>query len=99
MSRRSSRPSTVIVFYRDTTWKLDLVECRRALVRRQIAGDFDSMEALATAVGISRSTASRFFSGRATSLRVTLSILKALKLGFDDVAKPCDPDEAAGDAA
>jgi hypothetical protein len=96
---RRVRPSWVIVHYRDTTWKLDLVACRRALVRRQIEGEFDSMEAFAPAVGISRSTASRFFSGRATSLKVTLAILKALMLEFDDVAKPWDPDEAEGDAA
>jgi transcriptional regulator with XRE-family HTH domain len=99
VSERRKRPSWVIVYYRDTTWKLSLIECRRALVRRQIDGEFDSMEQLADAVGISRSTASRFFSGRPTSLRVTLAILKALKLEFDDVAKPHDPDEAPEDAA
>jgi hypothetical protein len=44
------------------------------------------MECLAEAVGISRSTASRFFSGRPTSLTVTLKILAALKLTFEDVA-------------
>ena len=98
MSRRQ-RPHWVVVYYRDTTWRLDLAECRLALVRRQVEGEFDSMETLAAAVGISRSTASRFFSGRPTSLRVTLAVLKALKLEFDDVAKPCDPDEAEGDAA
>ena len=98
MSRRR-RPSWVIVYYRDTTWKLDLVECRRALVRRQVEGEFDSMEALAAAVGVSRSTASRFFSGRPTSLKVTLAVLKALKLEFDDAAQPCDPGDAEGDAA
>jgi len=99
MSGRRQRPSWVIVHYRDTTWKLDLLVCRVALVRRQIDGEFDSMELLAEAVGVSRSTASRFFSGRPTSLRVTLAILKALKLEFDDVAQPYDPDEAPEDAA
>src|SRR5207248_10280913 len=98
MSRRR-RPSWVIVYYRHTTWKLDLVECRRALVRRQIEGEFDSMEALAAAVGVSRSTATRFFSGRPTSLKVTLAVLKALKLEFDGVARPWDPEDAEGDAA
>jgi transcriptional regulator with XRE-family HTH domain len=99
VTRRTRRPRTVIVTYRDIPWELDLAECRRALVRRQVAGVFDSMEALASAVGISRSTASRFFSGRPTSLKVTLAILKALRLEFDDVARPCDPDEATGDVA
>ena len=99
MTERRKRPSWVVVYYRDTTWKLSLIECRRALVRRQIDGKFDSMERLAGAVGVSRSTTSRFFSGRPTSLKVTLAILKALKLAFDDVAKPYDPDEAPEDAA
>lgn len=53
------------------------------------------MESLAVAVGISRSTASRFFSGKPTSLTVTLKILDALKLRFDDVARPkSDEDDA-----
>ncbi len=57
------------------------------------------MERLATAVGISRSTASRFFSGKPTSLTVTLKILEVLKLKFEDVARPeSDEDDAAGPA-
>jgi hypothetical protein len=89
----------VTVSYRDTLWELDLVECRWALVRRQVAGEFDSMDALAVALGRSRSTVSRFFSGRPTSLKVTLAILTTLRLEFDDVAKLWDPDEATGNAA
>jgi hypothetical protein len=46
------------------------------------------MESLAIAVGISRSTASRFFSGRPTSLAVTLKILALLHLSFEEVATP-----------
>jgi hypothetical protein len=99
VTRRTRRPRTVVVSYRDVTWALDLFECRRALVRRQVAGEFDSMDGLASAVGVSRSTASRFFSGRSTSLKVTLGILKALRLEFDDVARPCDPDQATRDVA
>ena len=34
-----------------------------------------------------------------TPIKVTLAALKTLKLEFDDVAEPCDPDEAEGDAA
>ena len=60
----------------------------------QVAGELDSMESLAVAVGISRSTASRFFSGRATSLAVTLRILAALQLKFEDVATPGHEDQA-----
>jgi transcriptional regulator with XRE-family HTH domain len=83
----------VKVWYRGIPYLLDLVQCRRALVGRQVEGDLDSMESLAVAVGISRSTASRFFSGRPTSLAVTLKILGALRLTFENVARPLDDEE------
>jgi hypothetical protein len=92
----ASRPKTVTVWYRGIPYSLDLVRCRRALVDRQVDGALDSMESLAVAVGISRSTASRFFSGRPTSLAVTLRILEALKLRFEDVARP-ETDDDDGD--
>lgn len=88
MARRTSRPKHVTVWYRNLPYRLDLVKCRRALVARQVDGDVDSMESLSKVVGISRSTASRFFSGRPTSLTVTLRILAALHLKFEDVATP-----------
>jgi hypothetical protein len=84
------RPQAVVVHYRGLPYQLDLVMCRRALVQRQVAGEFHSMENLASACSISRSTASRFFSGRNTSLVVTLKILAALHLEFEDVATPID---------
>ena len=71
------------------------MRCRVALVERQIARELDSMESLANAVGISRSTASRFFSGRPTSLKVTLDILEKLHLTFDEVARRLDLTTAA----
>src|SRR5262245_49175558 len=83
-----TRPRRVVVSYRGVPYTLDLMPCRRALVTRQVEGDVDSMEGLARAVGISRSTVSRFFAGRATSLRVTLGVLAALRLRFEDVAAP-----------
>jgi transcriptional regulator with XRE-family HTH domain len=92
MPRTASRPRAVEVLYRGIPYVLDLVRCRRALVQRQVEGELDSMESLAKFVGISRSTASRFFSGRPTSLAVTLRILAVLGLRFEDVAKPTDPD-------
>ncbi len=88
MARMATRPKTVTVWYRGIPYALNLVLCRRALVQRQVEGELDSMESLAGAVGISRSTASRFFSGKPTSLAVTLKILEALRLKFDDVARP-----------
>jgi hypothetical protein len=57
------------------------------------------VEALAVALGRSRSTVSRFFSGRPTSRRVTLAILMTVRLELDDIAKLWDPDEATGNAA
>jgi hypothetical protein len=87
------------VCYRGIAYQLNLVRCRRALVDRQVEGDFDSMEGLANEVGVSRSTASRFFSGRPTSLAVTLRTLAALHLRFEDVARPGGDQEEASDAA
>jgi transcriptional regulator with XRE-family HTH domain len=87
---RMKRPQTVIASYRGILYELDLVTCRRALVQRQVDGDLDSMETLANACGISRSTASRFVSGRATSLTVTLKILAELRLTFEEVATPLE---------
>jgi transcriptional regulator with XRE-family HTH domain len=95
MRRMASRPKMVDVFYRGIAYRLDLVGCRKGMVNCQVLGELDSMEALADTVGISRSTASRFFSGRPTSLAVTLKILDALHLGFEDVARPVVEDDPA----
>jgi transcriptional regulator with XRE-family HTH domain len=100
MARMATRPKLVTVSSRGIPYELDLVRCRRALVARQVDGDLDSMESLARAVGISRSTASRFFSERSTSLAVTLRIIDALHLKFDEVSRPeVDPDDSEGPAA
>jgi transcriptional regulator with XRE-family HTH domain len=87
MARMATRPKQARVWYRGLPYIIDLVRCRRALVERQVDGHVDSMQSLADAVGISRSTASRFFSGRPTSLAVTLKILEALHLEFEEVAR------------
>jgi transcriptional regulator with XRE-family HTH domain len=47
---------------------------------------------LARKLGIRRSTASRFFAGRNTSLTVTLKVLDALKVTIADVCRPLDDD-------
>ena len=85
-----SRPTEAIVIYRGSPWRIDLVRCRRALVHRQVDGLYHNMASLAAAANVSRSTASRFFSGKSTSVTATLRILKALKLEFADVATPVD---------
>lgn len=66
------------------------MKCRRALVGCQIEGKFERMEELADSIEISTSTASRFFSGRPTSLTVTKKILAALGLKFEDVLRPAE---------
>jgi len=94
-TRVAARPRLVTVRYRGMPYTLDLAKCRRALVYRQVEGQLDSIESLAAAVGVSRSTASRFFSGRATSLAATLKILAVLRLKFEEVAQP-EPEDQAG---
>src|SRR5258708_4531516 len=90
MTRMSSRPRRTRARYRGLPYEIDLARCRQALVQCQVDGEFGSMESLAEVLGISRSTASRFFSGRPTSLAVTLKILGALHLTFGDVARLVD---------
>lgn len=94
-SKTNEKPKQSIVWYRGTAYVLDLVLCRRALVRRQVEGELHNMTSLAVAASVSRSTASRFFSGRSTSLAATLRILKALHLEFGDVATPAGEEELA----
>jgi transcriptional regulator with XRE-family HTH domain len=74
---------------------MDILACERALLQRQVGGEFLTMDALAEAVGVSRSTVSRFLSGRSLSLKVTLAILGRLRLRFEDVFRPYRPDAAS----
>jgi hypothetical protein len=92
---RRGRPQRVVVNFDGIDYHMNIAICRLALVRRRVAGEFDSMEALADAIGRSRSTASRYFSGRNTSLAVALAVLDKLKLSFDDVYTLCDSDHDA----
>ena len=88
VGRTRERPVAARVSYRGIAYSLDLVRCRRALVLRQVEGELESIHGLAAAIGRSRSTVNRFFSGRPTSLAVTLNILAALHLSFEEVATP-----------
>jgi hypothetical protein len=101
MARGASWPKRVRVEYRGLPYWFDLVTCRRGLVNSQIQGGVNSLESLADACGISRSTTSRFFSGRRTSLEVALRILDALGLKFEDVATPIedDSDQSQGEGS
>ncbi len=93
----SQQPTRVIVNFGGMDHTMNVGVCRLALVRRQAAGEFPTMDSLAGAIGRSRSTVSRFFAGRQISLPVTLAILARLKLNFDDVFTPCAADERDGD--
>src|SRR5215831_1367963 len=86
------RPSTVVVWYRNIPYQLDLERCRRAFDRLVTSGQLRGMRDLACKLGIRRSTASRFFAGRRTSLTVTLKILKALNVTMADVSRALDDD-------
>jgi hypothetical protein len=93
---RMRQPRRAIVNFRGIDHEMNVEVCRLALVRRQVAGEFDSMEVLADAIGRSRSTVSRFFAGRRTSLPVSLAVLDKLKLKFEQVFTPINLDGAAG---
>ena len=87
------RPRRAIVNFRGIDHEMNVTVCRVALVQRQVAGEFDSMEGLADAIGRSRSTVSRFFAGRRTSLPVALAVLDKLKLRFEQVFTPINLDD------
>jgi hypothetical protein len=87
------QPRRAIVNFRGIDHEMNVTVCRMALVQRQVAGEFDSMEGLADAIGRSRSTVSRFFAGRRTSLPVALAVLDKLKLRFDQVFTPINLDD------
>ncbi len=91
---RMVRPRRAIVNFRGIDHEMNVPVLRLALVRCQVAGEFDSMEQLAAAIGISRSTVSRFFAGRATSLTVALAVLDKLKVKFEEVFTPINLDTA-----
>jgi hypothetical protein len=63
----------------------------RAYFRAIVEGRIEGRASLANAAGASRSTVTRFFAGRATSIRTTQAILGVLGIRFDDVARPCEP--------
>lgn len=71
-------------------YEMDRHVLQLALVRRQVEGEFHQKTQLAKAAGCSRSTLSRFLSGKQISLRVVLAILEKLHLTFDEVFRRCD---------
>ena len=88
-----SVPAVATVIYKGMPYMLDLHRCRRALILRQVEGELGGLTEVAAKAGMSRSIASRFFSGRRTSLRAALRILAILRLDFTDVARPAEKDD------
>lgn len=93
MARKALRRRAIVNF-RGIDHEMNLPVLRLALVRCQVAGEFRSMEGLAEATGISRSTVSRFFACRPTSLTVALAVLDKLNLKFEEVFTPINLDVA-----
>ncbi len=90
--RRRRRPASMIVAFDGHPHRVDLAAIERAFFARVVAGKYTQREDIAKAIGRSRSTVSRFFGGRSTSVRVFLSIINELELKFEDVAAPVPED-------
>ncbi len=84
--RRRRRSASAIYWFDGYPFRVDLAAIDRALFARIVAGKYKSREHFAESFGRSRSTVSRFFSGRGAGLPVFLEILNELELKFDDVA-------------
>jgi hypothetical protein len=81
-----------VVNFDGVDYEMNVLACRHALVQRRVEGEFPSMLSLADTMGRSRSTVSRFFAGRQTSLPVALTILGRLRLAFGEVYTRCEVD-------
>jgi hypothetical protein len=88
-----SVPAVAAVTFKGVPYMLDLHRCRRALILGEVEVEFDGLTEVAAKAGMSRSTASRFFSGRRTSLWAALRVLAVLRLDFTDVARPAEKDD------
>ena len=85
----AQRRRTAIVRYNGVYYRRNLSLCRQALTQRQIEGEYlRGVIELAEALGCSRSTVTRFFNGRNVSTAVTLTLLNALHLSFEEVHAP-----------
>ncbi len=80
----------VVVRFNGVDYEMDLTAVQLALTRRQVEGEFHRKEQLSEAEGRSRSTVSRWFAGKPTSLPVALSLLEKLGLSFDDAYRRCE---------
>lgn len=70
---------------------VDLMACRRARYWAVVKGpEFDTDEALAQRVHLSRNTVARFFAGAGGSLATARTIVTALGLEFSEIAHEDD---------
>src|SRR5215831_7271703 len=91
-ARRRQRPASVILAFGGHPHRVDLAAIERGFFAQVVAGKYDSREDIAKAIGRSRSTVSRLFGGRSTSVRVFLEVVNELGLMFEDVATPVRED-------
>jgi DNA-binding XRE family transcriptional regulator len=71
-------------------WRLDLVKIEQSFFRKVVAGELTHWDDVAKAVGVSRSTVSRFIRGATVSIAVALAVLRLLDLTFEDVHTAVD---------
>src|SRR5215831_15127434 len=84
------RPDWAIVSFKSLPYVLHVRALRRALIARAVDNEFSTIGELADRARVSRSTVSRFFAGRSTSLEVAFAILRELELAFEDVCSPLE---------
>lgn len=75
----------------------DAGRCWRRYIELLVGGDVSGLDDLAVNVGVSRSTVSRFLSGRSTAPITVRRMLNDLGLRFEDVFEPVH--DADGDGA
>jgi hypothetical protein len=94
----AERRRTAVVQYNGVSYTRNLSLCRRTLTERQVEGSFlGGLGELGTVSACTRSSVSRFFAGRNLSMQLTVRILDALKLRFDQVHTPITPHTDAFD--
>jgi hypothetical protein len=84
--RRRRRPESAIYWFDGNPYRVDLATIHRAMFAGIVAGKYKSLQHFADTVSRSRSTVSRFFTGRGVGLPVFLETLTELNLRFEDVA-------------
>jgi transcriptional regulator with XRE-family HTH domain len=92
MTRRRQLARWGVVACPDGPHRIDLLVMRKAMTRMLVGGELNDqlMADVARKVGLSRSTVSRLFGGRLSSLPTLLKLLALLGLTFDQVVEQTD---------